>query len=176
TCAPADALRRLWDGGFALWQTPGMRLTGLISFGFLVGVVGRNICAGPNAFLRPWLRGCGPEDIVRGQAEMNESGETHIKTAGGNVTLTNGLLMADGANLQPAVVIEDSARFSHSPNDGCETGADGGRLQVRREFVEQRNGGQLLKGREAIGARSADYRKRSLGRNHSFLHFRVSAG
>src|SRR5665213_1604673 len=97
-------------------------------FSFFVGisVIGMNVFARPNSFLCPWLGGRGPERIIRRQAKLQHSAEAKTKAAGGNVIFADGRLMADRADLQPALRVESFRRFNHAADDGGERAAHGG--------------------------------------------------
>src|ERR1039458_4229147 len=80
----------------------------LVLFSFFVGVsmVGGNIRARPDFFLRPRFGGRGPKWIVRRQTQLQHSTQAQVKAAGGNVTFADARLMADRADLKPALCIE----------------------------------------------------------------------
>src|SRR4051812_36093412 len=78
----------------------------------------------PGANRRPRLRWCGPERVVRGEAERQHRDGTEVETAGGDVGLANTGLMAAKTDRQPAVRIERAWRFEGFSDDGRQRATD----------------------------------------------------
>lgn len=114
-------------------------------------MIRRQVAAGPDLHGAPRFGRGAPEFVALRQTERQEGRRSQVEAAGRNVYLAESRLVAAEADPEPAVFIPGPGGIQRAGDDGGKRLADGGRMQLLRQFPAQRDLPPAPKRAAAVG-------------------------